>query len=99
MRPSGPLPWTVARFTPSSAARRFARGEALTSALGAAAPLPSWVAGAAGAARSALAFLGFGAPPFGATFFGRGLWPRNPPPAPPRALVGPLFYPPPPPPR
>src|SRR6266478_2236456 len=50
MRPSGPLPLTVARLTPSSAARRFARGEALTSVLPASAPLPSCVAGAGCAA-------------------------------------------------
>src|SRR5712691_10406709 len=31
MRPSGPLPWIVARLTPSSDASRLARGEALTS--------------------------------------------------------------------
>src|SRR6266851_2739218 len=35
MRPSGPLPWMVARLTPSSEASRRARGDALTSTVAA----------------------------------------------------------------
>src|SRR6266849_2979273 len=45
MRPSGPLPWTAARLTPSSAARRLASGDARTSAA-TAAPLPGLPRGA-----------------------------------------------------
>src|SRR6266851_7918297 len=100
MRPSGPLPLTVARLTPSSAASRFARGDALTSALPTAAPLPSWVAragcatgwgaggeGAAGAAGSALGFSGL-AGSFGAGSFGAaGASPATPM----RAIAAPIL--------
>src|SRR5438309_8044226 len=81
MRPSGPVPLIVARLTPSSDARRRARGDALTSTASAA-PFPSCEAragcgagaGGEGAGASAAAF-GFSAlaAAFGASSFGAGL--------------------------
>src|SRR5438445_2405862 len=52
MRPSGPLPWMLARLTPSSDASRLARGDALTSPAAPSLPL---------VARAGSGAAGFGA--------------------------------------
>src|SRR6266851_5415308 len=75
MRPSGPVPWMVARLTPSSEASRRARGDALTSTLPAprGAPSSSGVPAPLGAGGSGVgggAFGGGCGEVFGASFAG-----------------------------
>ncbi len=99
MRPSGPLPVTLARLTPSSAASRLASGEARTSTASTA-PFPSWVdgagcaaAGGRGAGASEGAAFGFSALAacFGGSSLGAGFAAGASPAAPIRAIGAPIL--------